>query len=395
MGSLLITTSTLPVRDGDGVPRFVLDLAIALTKQFHVAVLAPHNSGAARTETLVGVPIRRFRYFWPERLQSLTAGGVVASNLTSWWGWLLVPPLLIAGTVATIRAIWRSGCIAVNAHWLVPMGLCAAIASAVTRVPLVLHIHAGDVYLLQRLPFGNLLTRLIVTRASWVFADGSHVRDALDALLGRSSHAVLRPMGVWVDRFRPANSSLNRSSNSVVFVGRLVEKKGVPYLLQAINDLTDDFPDLRLDIIGAGPLESQLKSQVHELGLRDVVFFLGPLAHEDVVSRLHWAAVACVPSIIDSNGETEGMPTVVIEAMAAGLRVVGSDVDGIPDVLRNQRNGWLATAADSDDLARKLRTALLYENGAISATAQADAEEHDWSKVADEYAAAVRGVVGG
>jgi glycosyltransferase involved in cell wall biosynthesis len=124
--------------------------------------------------------------------------------------------------------------------------------------------------------------------------------------------------------------------------------------------------------------------------LQDVVAFLGPLSHSEVVEHLHRASVACVPSIIDSRGETEGMPTVVIEAMASGLRVVGSNVDGIPDLLKNRINGWLAAPADSKELAEALRAALSEPSDVISQRAIADSAQHDWSKVADEYAAAVR-----
>lgn len=392
---LLIITSTLPVYEGDGVPRFVLDLARALNRQFDTLILAPHGPGAAQAEVIDGVAIERFRYLWPESLERLTVGGVVATNLRSRVTYLLVPFLLIAGTFRTIRTIRRSGCVAVNVHWLIPMGLCAAVASAVTRIPLVVHVHAGDVYFLRRVPFGRRLARFVVRRADWIFADGSHVRDTLDALIGRPSNATLRPMGVWIDLFRPHREPPVRTPNSIVFVGRLVEKKGVSVLLDAVSHLVEEFPDLTLDIIGSGPLDRPLRSRVEELGLQDVVSFRGSLSHDDVVGFLHRALIGCVPSVIDRNGETEGMPTVVIEAMASGLRVVGSDVDGIPDVLTDDDNGWLAEPADSRDLASKLRAALLETGDAITARARHEAEKHDWSEVADEYAAAVRNVSGG
>ena len=97
--------------------------------------------------------------------------------------------------------------------------------------------------------------------------------------------------------------------------------------------------------------------------------------------------MACVPSIIDSRGETEGMPTVVLEAMASGIKVVGSHVDGIPDVLRHRVNGWLAEPADADALAEAILEALTSSNAAAIATGGVStARQHDWSELAREYA---------
>jgi glycosyltransferase involved in cell wall biosynthesis len=119
----------------------------------------------------------------------------------------------------------------------------------------------------------------------------------------------------------------------------------------------------------------------------DKVHFLGSQPHEEIWILLRSSAVVCVPSIIDSRGETEGMPTVVLEAMAAGARVVGSEVDGIPDILKDAENGWLAQPADSDDLARALLDALEHPVGDdIADAGEQTALLHEWHRVAEEYA---------
>jgi len=385
---LLVTTSTFPVKPDDGVPRFVLDLAVALSHYFGVTVLTPHSPGAKRLEEINGVQVVRFRYFLPTRWQRLSRGGSVAVNLDDWLARLQVPFLLAAETLATRRLLRITGSKVVNAHWLIPQGLTAALALRLSRGRrLVVHVHAKDVYFLERYWFGSSLARFVVSRASVVLADGSHVSKSLDTLVGKAVGANLRPMGVWSKRFhRPADSS--RPANpTVVFVGRFVEKKGVPYLLQAFSKVREERPDVRLVLIGGGPLEPQLRDEVVELGISESVVFTGPLPHEEVIQHLHRADVACVTSIIDSRGETDGMPTVVLEAMAAGLRVVGTEVDGIPDVLRDRENGWLARAADAADLAARLLEALEDPDRARLAEAgRRTAEQHDWDRVAAEYA---------
>jgi glycosyltransferase involved in cell wall biosynthesis len=197
-------------------------------------------------------------------------------------------------------------------------------------------------------------------------------------------------MGAWTDRFRPQKDAPeNTAAREVIFfVGRLVAKKGVTYLLRAMPIVLRQHPAARLLIGGTGPLEESLQAEAEQLGLARNVEFLGPLAHDEVVHRFQNCRVAVVPSVFDEHGETEGMPTVVVEAMAAGVRVVGSDVAGIPDVIRHGENGWLARPGDPVDLATQIIRALDDHGTGVIELAAATAREHDWSNVAHKYLAA-------
>lgn len=371
----------------------MLDLAEALSAHADVTVLAPHSPGAPRKQTIGRVAVRRFRYFLPTAYESLTYGSGMRDNIDrNWLAKLQVPFFLVAQVIATIWTMSTIRPAVVNAHWLVPQGLTSALAARILRKPLVLHVHAADVYFLRRVLWGDKIARFVVGRASSVLADGSHVRETLDQLLGFESDATLRPMGVWTDDLRSAvgNSSDITSAlptRYVLFVGRLVEKKGVEYLIRAMPEVHDHHGDVELVIVGSGPLGPGLRSLTSELGMDDKVHFVGTQPHEEIWILLRSSAVVCVPSIIDSRGETEGMPTVVLEAMAAGARVVGSEVDGIPDILKDAENGWLAQPADSDDLARALLDALEHPVGDdIADAGEQTALLHDWHRVAEEYA---------
>lgn len=397
---LLISTSTFPATVGDGTARFILDLAVSLSDRFDVTVLAPHQPGALRLEVVDGVEVRRFRYFFPTSLQRLASGSGMSDRLaTDWLARIQVPFFLIAQMVATFSTIRRTRPEVVNCHWLVPQGLTTAIVKRITRIPLVLHVHAADVYFLKRFWLGRRIARYVVYSSNAVLASGSHVRGSLDELVGEETKALLRPMGVWLKDFSmKASDSLARevpADRSILFVGRLVEKKGVIYLLRAFVEVLEQIPDTKLRIIGSGPLEQSLIEAARSLGVGESVDFTGALPHEEVVKHMHRSVVACVPSIIDSKGETEGMPTVLLEAMASGIRVVGSDVDGIPDILTNRENGWLARPGDSEDLARALLDALgSADADLIAAKGRMTAANHDWSQVADEYRVVLDGVLG-
>lgn len=392
---VLITTSTLPIKEGDGQARFVLDLASALSARADVSVLAPHAPRAAVRENIGDVEIHRFRYFLPTSLERLSYGSGMRHNIEhNWLARVQVPFLIAAQLLATLWRVLVDRPAVINAHWLVPQGLTSAIAARVLRVPLVLHVHAADVYFLRRSRLGRRVARFVVRSSAAVLADGSHVRDSLNELLEFESGAELRPMGVWLDTFRqgePRDFDFGLvPERFVLFVGRLVEKKGVEYLIKAMTLVRENIPDMELLIVGSGPLQVELVRLSERLGLSESVHFLGTRQHDEISALLHAAEVACVPSIIDSRGETEGMPTVVLEAMASGARVVGSRVNGIPDVLRHAENGWLVEPADEESLAAGLIAAATDTNaGNIAREAASTAAQHDWGVVADVYASAL------
>lgn len=388
----LISTSTFPLSAQDATPRFVLDLAVALAAHGEVSVLAPGVPGAPKRETMEGVAVRRFTYFYPPSLQRLAYGGMVENLRRSKIALLQPLPLILAQALATRSIVRSEGVDVVNSHWMIPQGLSTALARGrKKRFGHVLSVHAADVYMLHRIPFGRAIARFIMARTDRVFADGSHVRDFLDDLLIEKSNATLQPMGVKTAQFgdfetkEPMESPFEEGY--LLFFGRFSEKKGVTYLLQALPKILEAHPKLGLVVIGYGELEAALREESAKLGIEASVQFTGRKTHTEIVRYLHGCEVAVVPSIIDSHGETEGMPTVIVESLAAGAKVVGSAVDGIPDVIRHTENGWLCREKDPEDLAEKILTALDHpKTPDFLQTVHESAATHDWERVAARYA---------
>lgn len=396
---VLVMASTLPASLEDGTPRFVYDLAESVAAAgsrdggAEVRLLAPHAPGTATAERWGRVEIERFRYFAPASLERLTSSagfGMRERFAASTLAKLQVPGFFAAQAAATRRLVRRHAIDVVNAHWLVPQGVAAVAGlTGLPGVTLTLHVHAGDVYLLQKLPFGAAVARRVAGRCGAIVASGSHVRDTLDRLLGRPSGAVLQPMGVHTERFRqvggatPVPEAAEFPDGYLVTVGRLVEKKGTRYLIEALPRLLERRPGLGLVVVGGGPLLGDLRERAAALGVAGAVRFVGARPHGDVVRYLRDARVAVVPSIIDSHGETEGMPTTVVEALAAGKPVVGSRVDGIPDVIRHGVNGWLVEEKDPAALADRIAAVL---DDPASATVGPDAAaEFDWAAIGERY----------
>ncbi len=388
---VLLSSSTFPLGIDDGLPRFVYDLAEALSARCEVTVLAPDAPGARHAERMGAVEVRRFTYFRPRRWQCLAYGHGIAANLeSSVLAKLQLPPFLLAQAHA-IRALVRERRIqVVNSHWIIPQGLSLVLAGAASRFRHVVTLHSGDAYTLRRLPGGRALTRLLISRTDAAFAVASNVRAVLDEMLGRPSHAAIQPVGVHVDRFRrrPGVEPMPTPfpAGYLLFVGRLHEIKGVQYLLQAMPEIVRQHPGIGLLVVGYGPYEAVLRRAVEELGIAASVRFAGRRAHAEIIRYFHGCRVAVVPSITEQDGRTEGMPTVVLEAMAAGVRVVGSAVGGIPDLVRHGENGWLCREKDPADLGEKILLALADPpSSGMLAKVRETAERYAWSTVAERY----------
>jgi len=154
-------------------------------------------------------------------------------------------------------------------------------------------------------------------------------------------------IGVDRARFRPSNSA--RTAGMALFVGRLVEKKGCTHLLDAMSTVQKRYPQAYLVLIGDGPLRPALEQQASNLNLS--CRFLGSQPQPVIQEYLAHASVFCVPSVTASNGDSEGLPIAILEAMAMGIPVVASNTAGIPEAVRDGETGLLAKERNHETLA--------------------------------------------
>ena len=140
----------------------------------------------------------------------------------------------------------------------------------------------------------------------------------------------------------------------IVVVGRLVEKKGVSHAIEAVARLRDSGRAVRLSIVGDGPLRLELESMVEALRVGDRVQFLGSKTREEVAEILAAAHLLLAPSVTAADGDQEGIPNTLKEAMAAGLPVVSTLHSGIPELVEDGRSGFLVPERDSEALADRV-----------------------------------------
>jgi colanic acid/amylovoran biosynthesis glycosyltransferase len=198
--------------------------------------------------------------------------------------------------------------------------------------------------------------------------------------------------GLHLERF-PFSAPADRAAR-ILAVGRLIEKKGFGDLVDACALLAAQGRRFGCDIVGSGPLAVALAARIAEHGLRDTVRLLGPYSQDEVQRAIRGAAVMAAPCVVGSDGNRDGLPTVLLEAMALGTPCVATPVTGIPEAIEDERTGLLVAerrpAQLAGALARMLDDASLRVCLAGAARARVE-ERFD----ADRNAARLRAVAWG
>lgn len=342
---LLILASTYPARTGDGTPQFVRDLATAEALSYETTVLVPSVPGGAPREVDGALVVRRFRYF-PRRWEDLADGAILENLRSRKSRWVQVLPLFLAEVLAIRREIRAVKPDVIHVHWLVPQGLAALIAAP--RVPKLVTAHGGDVYGLRDW-VSRRLFKAVLKNASAVTTMNSDMRDRLVELGADPATTLVLSMGADVAAIRPLAAAAERRAGRILFVGRLVEKKGVSVLLEALRLLDDEIGyDLR--IVGDGPLRSQLARESTGLSAT----FAGVLGREVLAAEFGAASIAVFPSVAAASGDQDGLPVALLEAMSVGCAVVASDLPGLRDAVEDGQSGLLTTPGSARELAAAL-----------------------------------------
>jgi len=171
---------------------------------------------------------------------------------------------------------------------------------------------------------------------------------------------------IGVDTEKIVATAKPASKYHILHVARLVEKKGTRCLIEAFSRIAKRVPEATLQIIGEGPLRSELEQASGSLGLAGRIDFRGAQTHSMVLHAMAEASIFCLPSITAASGDAEGLPNVVLEAAASGLPTVATLHAGIPEAVMDGRTGFLVNEGDATMLAERLL--ILLENDELRAT---------------------------
>jgi glycosyltransferase involved in cell wall biosynthesis len=382
--------------------KFVHDMARHLVRAgVEVHVVTQHERATPAYEQKDGVIIHRFHYFL-NTCETLTRGAGIPENIRKPGNRLLVP-FYVAGLIrAAFMVIVRHGIPVINAHWGIPTGYVGLVLKRLTGRRLITTLYGAELF-----PFVQGRHRLIrrflgtaLTGADLVAGISAETVKAAQRISGRSDIHLI-PDGIDTDYYLPGprrQEILARygcdGKRVIFFTGRMVERKGHRFLLEAMGMLKNRLPDVKLLLGGHGPLFDGLCRLRDDLGLAETVVMPGFLPEEELVPLLQSVDLYVLPSWVDAGGDTEGSATAAFEAMACGIPSIISRIGGNIGAIEEGAGAWYFEAGNAGDLAGRIAL-LMTDRGLWERTAhqarQFVIDRYSWGNVIARYLCLIHG----
>lgn len=389
---VVMLTSSYPRYPGDTASIFLKHMCASLNKKgivVHVVAPASNNIDKQLDD---GVHVHRFHYL-PRKLRKLCYGSGILPNLkNNPLLWISVPFYLVSMFLMLIKVVRATNADIVHCHWIIPQGFIALLSRPFHRAAIIVTAHGADAF-----SFKSRITRIIknytIGNANCWTANTGVTAEAVCKSIPSSNLSII-PMGVDTDFFKDGNGTRLRSNlapdtSILLFVGRLVEKKGVSVLLKAFSLLpTRNRERTRLWIVGDGGMRSELETEAEKLRITKQTTFWGKQPNETLPDFFAASNIFVGPSLIDSAGDTEGQGVVFLEAFASGTPIIASRVGGIPDVIKHEESGILVSPRNPDELSNAI-TRLLNDSKLRIKIAEAGnsvvREIYDWDSISIRF----------
>jgi glycosyltransferase involved in cell wall biosynthesis len=360
---ICFVASTYPKHETDGSARFIRSLAESVADWGHeVHVLIPYRSDL----NLRGnrVLVHTFRYTWSTSLEVMGYASAMHSDTRLRpLSYMLAPTFAVSEAAALLNLQRQHQFDVIHAHWIVPNGVIAAGVAQLTNRPLVVSLHGSDIFVAKRNTLLGAFAARAFRRCAAVTACSPELEAGALALHADPQKLRLIAWGADPNIFQGAvekrlalrrHLGLSPSQPVILSLGRLVRKKGIADLIQAMPQVLAVMPNAVCLVAGDGSERSHLEALVQSLGVAQQVQFLGQVAWPTTPDLLAACDVFVVPSIHDENGNVDGLPTTIPEAMAAGRPVIATRVAGVELAIEHGVHGLLVTEKDITGLAQSL-----------------------------------------
>lgn len=395
--NVLILATGYPRWDGDFVNIYLHRLARSLVnKGVETHVIAPHAAGLKKEEEIDGVKIHRFQYFWPSNLQSLAYFPGMPEKIKTLKGKTQLFPFMFSMIKKTIDVVKKYKIDVINAHWAIPPGFMATFAKMIHGKPVLITLYGAELWpcIKKGSSFMKWLISYAIIKANKVIAISDATRDAGIRISGWKDIEIL-PDGIDINIFNPEVSgdyvSEKYGINNCFLIfssGRMVERKGFRYLIEAMPYILEIYPSTKLIIGGDGPERRFIENLAKMLKVDKNVIFTGFIPNIDFPKYMKACDVFVLPSIVDSSGDTEGSATILLEAMSCGTPVVGTRVGGIPYSIKDGIGGFLVEQKNAEELSKSIIILLEDTNlrKDLSVNGRKYVEENfNLSKIAEKY----------
>jgi glycosyltransferase involved in cell wall biosynthesis len=389
---ICMITSTYKLSESDvNVPFLVESVRRLVRSGASVHVFAPSYEGC-KSHEVDGVPVHRFRYFF-KRWENLTHNQGAPNRIRNPFYLLVAFFYIVFGLLHAVHFCRKHHFDVIHVHWPFPHGIWGYAASRLTGAPMVLTFHGAEILLCKKYFFVKYFLQQALERAAAVACNSNFTAAEVSRLTRKPLHVI--PFGCTVEgRLRAKDH--HKPVKDILFVGRLITRKGLDYLLRAVPLLNAKMP-IKLHIVGDGNKASAWKALAAELKLGDTATFHGVVSNEDLARYYSAADVFVLPAIVDERGDTEGLGVVLVEAISFKTPVVACNVGGIPDVIIDEQTGLLVPEKDPAALAkaveRVLRDSELAARLAHEGLRYAN-DYFDWDRITRLWLDIYRGVLG-
>jgi glycosyltransferase involved in cell wall biosynthesis len=392
--TILVSTSSFPRFDGDLNGNFVFELTRRLKQDENdILVLCPHSYGSKLIDNCDNIKIYRFPYFFPLRLQRLCSdGGMLYNYRNSILAKIQLPLLMISEMVSVIVLIATHDVRVIHSHWLIPQGIIGAICKKLFGTRHIISVHGSDINYIASSRFLWFFFEFITRNTDIITTNSTYTKSRVLQINDSVSNKIhVIPMGVDTEKFNISNRNpleTNLDAECIILTaGRLVSIKGINYLIQSMPQILERFPKAKLVICGDGPEKRNLQKLAEDLNISEHILFTGYISHDEMIQYYRSADVFILPSI-EIGGYKEGLGVVIIEAMACGTPVIGTNIGGITDIIKDDYNGLLIAERSPDDIAKKAVKILTNKEYAEQLKQNALAtvnSKYSWSRVVEAF----------
>lgn len=303
--------------------------------------------------------------------------GLVFSSATKFWrrpGAFLKTLASLARAASMVSKVEKLGIQHIHAHWATYPSTAAVLMSDILDVPFSFTSHAHDIFVEDH------LIKHKVDRSEFACTISQHnvhwLANKYDADISKV-HVV----HCAIDTSLMQSSSTAARGKSILAVGRFDEIKGFKYLIEAMGILRADHPDIRCELVGSvdGDTLGPLQARISELGIGNSVELLGAQSQDVVIEKMKHCGAFVLPCVVGSDGNMDGIPVVLMEAMALGTPVVSTAISGIPELIQHEITGILVEPNNPQSLAAGIVRALDEKDSVARVTAARNKIDADFN----------------
>jgi glycosyltransferase involved in cell wall biosynthesis len=346
---ILVISSVYPTTPDGNHGAFIRETVLQMRSLgIRFTIFAPAYEGS-QTHNLDDIEVYRFRYFF-KRFENLVRDGAPTKLQKQPLYILVALSYILLGAWQLLWLCKKQKPDLIHVNWPFPHGLMAYPVNKLLGIPMLFSFHGGELLLAKKFSFVGTILRWQIPMAKSVTANSSFTQALIQKLY--SGDVSVIPYGLTIEPKAPCVRNLEEDTK-LLFVGRLDERKGLRYLLEALPLVLRKYP-VRLRIVGKGILEQEIKQQCQELKLDEIIDFLGFVSKEELANEYASCNIFVLPAIVDSKGDTEGLGIVMIEALAHEKPVIASAVGGIVDVIQSGVTGLLVNEKDPEALSQSI-----------------------------------------